>query len=201
MKDLNYYLRLPYTAVLRLDDEGDYVARVDELPGCSAHGKTPQEAFENLEEAKSLWLTDCIDSGDPIPEPVTEDSLPSGKWLQRVPRSLHLKLIKMAKREKVSLNQLVTSLLAEAVGLRRSADADTTTIMSGVLLGGHDNSWQTLFAEQQDAPWKISHHGGSYRLRSTVLDTLARLIPDNVTGELEVFEDAHEEERSARAHR
>ena len=53
-----------------------------------------------------------------IPPAISEE-LPSGKWLQRVPRTLHRDLIRLAERERVSLNQLVTSLLSEAVGARR----------------------------------------------------------------------------------
>ena len=120
MKNLQYYLELPYTVVIRRDDDGDYVARIDELPGCAAHGKTLEQALEALEEAKQLWITDCLESGDPVPEPATEESLPSGKWVQRVPRTLHKKLAALAKRENVSLNQFVASILAEAVGARRA---------------------------------------------------------------------------------
>ena len=50
---------------------------------------------------------------------VSPEKLPSGKWLQRAPRTLHRDLIRLAERERVSLNQLVTSLLSEAVGARR----------------------------------------------------------------------------------
>lgn len=52
------------------------------------------------------------------PEPARE--LPSGKWVQRVPRSLHLELTRLAKIEGVSLNQLVVAILAEAVGGKRT---------------------------------------------------------------------------------
>ena len=119
MKDIQYYLALPYTVVLRRDEERDYVARIEELPGCSTHGKSPQEALENLEEVKSAWIEDCLEQGDPIPEPATEEALPSGKWVQRVPRTLHRELVRLAKQEQVSLNQLVTSILSEAVGARK----------------------------------------------------------------------------------
>lgn len=122
MKDLKYYLNLPYTVVLRPDEQGDYVARIEELPGCSAHGPTPQEALKNLEEAQALWIGDCLEAGDVVPEPVLEESLPSGKWVQRVPRTLHRKLVLMARRERVSLNQLVTSILSEASGARRAKE-------------------------------------------------------------------------------
>jgi antitoxin HicB len=124
MKNLRYYLELPYTVIIRRDEDGDYVARIDELPGCAAHGKNTEDALEALEEAKELWITDCLDRGDPVPEPMTEESLPSGKWVQRVPRSLHKKLVSLAKRENVSLNQFVATILAEAVGAQRADQPD-----------------------------------------------------------------------------
>ena len=46
MPDLEDYLNLPYTVVLRRDEQGEHVARIDELAGLSAHGRTPQEALE-----------------------------------------------------------------------------------------------------------------------------------------------------------
>src|SRR6266566_8797083 len=134
MKNLQYYLELPYTVIMRRDEDGDYVARIDELPGCAAHGESPEQAFEALEEAKHLWITDCLESGDPVPEPSTaEETLPSGKWVQRVPKTLHKKLVSLAKREQVSLNQLVTSLLAEAVGMRRVGQPEHRHWMDGRL--------------------------------------------------------------------
>jgi len=113
-KDVAFYMALPYTRSLRRDQDGDVVARIEELPGCSAHGETDAEALENLTEAQRLWLEDCIESGDPVPEPHKDEPLPSGKWVQRVPRSLHRQLVELAKRENVSLNQFVTSVLARA---------------------------------------------------------------------------------------
>ena len=91
MKDLSYFLRLPYTIVLRRDDEGDWVARVEELRGCTAHGSTTEEAIRHIDEEKQAWIEDALESGDEVPEPVQE-TLPSGRWLQRVTRSLHAKL-------------------------------------------------------------------------------------------------------------
>jgi antitoxin HicB len=118
IKDLAYYLALPYTTLLRRDEAGDVIARIDELPGCIAHGKDEQEALSNLAGMKRLWLEDSIEAGDVIPEPAVEENLPSGKWVQRVPRSLHRKLARLAKDEGVSLNQFVTSLLSEQLGTR-----------------------------------------------------------------------------------
>jgi len=117
-KNIDYYMELSYTTVLRRDPDGDVVARIQELPGCSTHGKNNQDALENLKEAQRLWIEDCLDAGDPVPEPEKDDSLPSGKWVQRVPRSLHKQLQQHAKSQGVSLNQLVTSLLSESITSR-----------------------------------------------------------------------------------
>lgn len=114
-RDLNYYLGLPYTVVLRQDEEGDTVARISELPGCVAHGPNETEALQAIKEMQGLWIQDCIESGQPVPEPQIEEPLPSGKWVQRVPRSLHKRLASLAKRESVSLNQLVTAMLTGAL--------------------------------------------------------------------------------------
>ena len=119
IKDLKYYMGLPYTIVLRRDEDGDFVAKIQELIGCVSHGPDEAVALRRLGDVQAVWIQDCIESSDVVPEPrVDEDNLPSGKWLQRVPRSLHKKLTKMAKQEEVSLNHMVTSILAEAVSMR-----------------------------------------------------------------------------------
>jgi antitoxin HicB len=111
-----YYMTLPYTTVLCRDEDNDVIARIEELPGCVAHGSGEAEAIENLRGMQRLWLEVSIENGHDVPMPAAESVLPSGKWVQRVPRSLHGRLVQMAKRENVSLNQLVTSLLSQAAG-------------------------------------------------------------------------------------
>ncbi len=44
-----------------------YIAEVPELPGCSAHGKTYEEALDNSQDAIQLWLDTAKEFGDPIP--------------------------------------------------------------------------------------------------------------------------------------
>lgn len=57
-------------------DEQDRVciADVPELPGCSAHGKTYNNALEKAKEAIQLWIDTANEFGDPVPEP-------KGYWL------------------------------------------------------------------------------------------------------------------------
>ena len=49
-------------------DEG-YIADIPDLPGCSAFGKTPAEALEQVEIAKEAWLEAAKAEGKPIPLP------------------------------------------------------------------------------------------------------------------------------------
>jgi predicted RNase H-like HicB family nuclease len=118
-------MALAYTKTLQRDEDGDMVARIAELRGCAAHGADEKEALRNLTEAQRLWLEDCLEAGDAVPGPEQHSALPSGKWVQRVPRSLHGQLAMMAKAEGVSLNQLVTSMLSQQIATkaaRRPAD-------------------------------------------------------------------------------
>jgi predicted RNase H-like HicB family nuclease len=114
VKDLAYFEALPYEVSMRKDSDGDFVARIPDLPGCIAHGKNQASAIRNLRAVQRLWIEEALSAGLNIPEP--ENEMPSGKWVQRVPRRLHKELAAAAKRENVSLNQLVTSMLSEALG-------------------------------------------------------------------------------------
>src|SRR5438445_12973837 len=65
--ELNDYLSLPYTITLRRDDEGDWIARIQELSGCTAHGHTEAEALERLAEAQREWLSAALADHVSIP--------------------------------------------------------------------------------------------------------------------------------------
>jgi antitoxin HicB len=115
-KKLKDYMKLPYTVMLKRDEEGDFIARIKEFEGCVADGQDEMEALGNLEQVKELWIQTALKANQAIPLPEEDDELPSGKFLTRVPRSLHKNLIDVAEREGVSLNQLVTVALAEVAG-------------------------------------------------------------------------------------
>ncbi|WP_027416602.1 type II toxin-antitoxin system HicB family antitoxin [Aneurinibacillus terranovensis] len=115
-KDLNYYMDLPYTIQLQLINDGPepyYYASVLELDGCQSHGDTVEEAYESIREAMEGWLETKLEHGDSIPEPMTEEEY-SGKFVVRVPKSLHRQLVIMAAKEGVSLNQYVLHKLSRS---------------------------------------------------------------------------------------
>ena len=71
MKDLNYYLSLPYRMELTPDKpEGDFVVSFPALPGCLSCGETIEEAITNGNDAKMSWLETSLEQGMIINEPV-----------------------------------------------------------------------------------------------------------------------------------
>lgn len=114
-KTLEYYLGLPYTIELIRQPGGGWFVQVKELPGCMSVGDTPDEAVEMIQDAMRLWIETALEDGEPIPEPRPLEDY-SGRFVVRVPRSLHRDLVVQAEREGVSLNQYINTILARAVG-------------------------------------------------------------------------------------
>ena len=97
-------------------DGGGFAIEYPDLPGCISDAETPEEAVRHGSDAVRAYLLDCSKHGDQIPKP----SSASGQWRQRVPRSLHSRLVAKARQEEVSLNTLVTAMIAEGLGQRRT---------------------------------------------------------------------------------
>lgn len=107
MNKLEYYLELPYNFIVQpIKDESGayYYARVLELDGCQSTGETFEEAYENVKEAMKEWIEAKIEGGFEIPMPVGYNDF-SGKFIVRIPKSLHYRLSIEAEQEGVSLNQ------------------------------------------------------------------------------------------------
>jgi predicted RNase H-like HicB family nuclease len=114
-KTLEEYLRLSYPIELVRDpDARGYFARHPDLDGCMAQGATVQAAVENLDAARELWIETRLEDGLPVPEPRLIE--PSGRLLLRMAPWLHAKLMDLAQRQAVSLNQFIITVLAEFVG-------------------------------------------------------------------------------------
>ena len=112
MKTIDYYLKLPYKLEIVPDiDEGGFVARYPELPGCITVGDTLEAVVKNLNDAKIEWITAALEDGNTIPEPSTYDDY-SGQFKLRLPKSLHKLLADQSKEEGVSMNQYCVYLLS-----------------------------------------------------------------------------------------
>ena len=111
MKTIDYYMNLPYKLEIVPDlDEGGYIARYPELPGCITVGNSLEETVRNVLDAKREWLTAALEDGNKIPEPVQKEY--SGQFKLRIPKSLHKTLALHAKEEGMSMNQYCLYLLS-----------------------------------------------------------------------------------------
>jgi predicted RNase H-like HicB family nuclease len=61
-------LRYPVTIFYSKEDRG-YIAVVQNLPGCSAFGNTPEDALQEINTAIKLWLEVARKDGKRIPIP------------------------------------------------------------------------------------------------------------------------------------
>lgn len=84
-------------------------------------GSSVEEAIANGRLALKETIAALKAAGLPVPLP-TQATAASGKFVARIPKSVHAKLSSRAKAEGVSLNTLVVSLLSDGLG-RKSTPA------------------------------------------------------------------------------
>jgi len=138
-KDLSYYLDLNYPITITKDEENGnlyFEAEIPDLPGCGAHGETIEEALKKLDEAKQLWIEVSLERGHHIPEPIAEDEF-SGKFLLRIPARLHMQLTKAARKENMSLNQYIRSLLEKQLDINALAEIIVEKLAAKWITGRH----------------------------------------------------------------
>ena len=107
-------LNVPYPfEISELDksEGGGYLITFPDLPGCMSDGDSIEEAIASGVDAMNGWLASAKRHGDPVPKQGGK----SGQFVQRLPKSLHRRLVARAKQEGVSMNTLVTSFVAEGL--------------------------------------------------------------------------------------
>jgi antitoxin HicB len=112
-------MSLPYRVVLEPSPEGGWITSIPDLPGCITQGETKEEALHLIEDAKAGWIDIALQDGDVIPEPDTKEKY-SGKFLVRIPKSLHQEIAARAKKEAVSINQLATYFFSAGIAKERT---------------------------------------------------------------------------------
>ncbi len=95
---------------------GGWLITWPDLPGCMSDGETPEEAIRNGRAAFTAWTSARQkDLKLPVPKAFVRASKPA-RFVLRTPQSMHAKLVVRAQKEGVSLNTLVTTLIAENLG-------------------------------------------------------------------------------------
>lgn len=120
MKDLKYFMALPYLIEIQpisARKGGGYDASIPLLGKRSVcgYGETIDEALKNLQQVKEERLGEYLEEGLDIPEPDEEEDSYSGKFIVRIPKSLHKELTQRAKKNEVSLNHYTSFLLTRGL--------------------------------------------------------------------------------------
>jgi antitoxin HicB len=93
---------------------GGFLVEYPDIPGCMSDGATVEEAIAHGKEALRDTIAVFGEIGRMPPPPAPE----AAQWRQRLPRTLYAKLTQQAENEGVSINSLVTAMIAEALGAR-----------------------------------------------------------------------------------
>ena len=121
VKNIKYYMKLKYPTQLTeipAEDGGGYLIEIPLLKGCVSDGETITEALNNIEEAKEEWFAYMLENNLSIPEPA-DISKYSGKFVVRIPKSLHKTISEQSRMEGLSLNQYVANSLAYVAGQKK----------------------------------------------------------------------------------
>jgi predicted RNase H-like HicB family nuclease len=57
-----------YTVILEQEENGGFVASAPALPGCVTQGDSREEVLSSIREAIELYIEDCLEAGDPVPQ-------------------------------------------------------------------------------------------------------------------------------------
>ncbi len=116
-KNLKYYLDLPYRIEINAipeEEGGGFLARLPQFGklGIVGDGESIEEALADLEINKKSRFKRYLNEGLEIPDPESKRGEFSGRFVVRMPKSLHRALSVSAKENGVSLNQFVNNLLS-----------------------------------------------------------------------------------------
>ena len=101
------YMEQPYNYIIKPmnDESGLYFhASILEFEGCQSTGSTFSEAYDSLIAAMEGWIETKLENGYSVPAPFDSNKY-SGKFVVRLPKSLHARLAIESEKEGVSLNQ------------------------------------------------------------------------------------------------
>lgn len=114
-RDLDYYKGLPYKIEITPIPEhlgGGYNASIPQFGKYALHadGDTIEEAINNLNEYKQHYIKRLLENDVAIPEPISEEEY-SGKFVLRLEPWLHKIVKEKSKKEGLSLNQYIKTIL------------------------------------------------------------------------------------------
>ena len=103
---------------LSAEEGGGFLISYPDFLDCISDGETVEEALSNGKEALKATIAALRAKALPVPAP-NGGSVACGKFVARVPKTVHARLTSRAKAEGVSPNALVLSFIAEGLGRKQ----------------------------------------------------------------------------------
>lgn len=100
------------------DDGGGFLISYPDFAECISDGETVEETIANGADALQATVAALKAHKLPVPVPGSGGAA-SGKFVARVPKTVHAQLAMRAKSEGVSLNTLVLTFIAQGLGASR----------------------------------------------------------------------------------
>jgi antitoxin HicB len=97
------------------EDGGGFLISFPDFSECISDGETVDEALKNGKQALKATIAALKAKELPVPAP-NSGGIASGKFVARVPKTVHAQLATRAKAEGVSLNTLVLTFIAQGLG-------------------------------------------------------------------------------------
>ena len=105
------------------EDGGGFLISYPDFAECISDGETVGEAIANGSDALQATIAALRANKLPVPQPGS-GGVASGKFVARVPKTIHAQLTMRARSEGVSLNARVLTFIAQGLGAsRRSASS------------------------------------------------------------------------------
>lgn len=117
IKDLDYYMSLPYSIIVNeaAEEEGGYFAYFEELPGIMGDGETATEAITDAREAFKAYVKLEMKERKSIPEPKTEPVK------ERVQATIHKPVLLLIDRFIAGLSETGGKKVTRSEFLERAA--------------------------------------------------------------------------------
>lgn len=100
---------------LSAEEGGGFLISYPDFSECISDGETVEEALRNGKDALKATIGTLKAKDVPVPLP-NSGGVASGKFVARVPKTVHAQLAIRAKAEGVSLNTLVLTFIAQGLG-------------------------------------------------------------------------------------
>ena len=103
---------------LSQNEGGGFLISYPDFAECISDGETVEDALKNGQDALKASIAALKAKDFPVPV-ANSGGIASGKFVARVPKTIHAQLTARARTEGVSLNTLVVTFIAQGLGRKQ----------------------------------------------------------------------------------